>query len=670
MCGILLSVTHKTNDESNPGHPEFFQDDLRVLDGETRYESENYDEIQTSLILPNLNNDLVLSDHDQLKLDSIDRLRELSLQLVKLNNNIKKKADEETISQKQAIETEIDAITNQQQPNETDIEDVNITFNSLVRRVASRGPDYVGYQQLYHQQRNIRLFSSILSLRQPFVKQPITNHNFKLQFNGELYNAECLDGNDTDFIMNRLVHNLESSQDRQQAVSDTISELNGEFAFIIVDLDLSLVYFGKDFIGRRSLLYSLSQQELVVSSLAPIDSTKVNYVECESNEIKIFDIKSFTVSSIPYKKPTLTFDPLPSSEGLLDASKIEKLHKVLNNACSIRQSTIHPLHAIKNNSGAQLGVLFSGGLDCTIISALISENMREPAAIDLITVGFDNPRTNLKASESPDRKLSKKSWFHLAKKYNSDKLNIRLIEINVSYKEWLVNRKRVKKLMYPTDTEMDLSIAIAFYFASRCENGTKIELNESGSRVEFCEFLKDEANFTTLEDGYTSNAKVLFSGLGADELFAGYSRHESIFNDIEEDTTKEEVQLKYQELSESLIYDIKAIYIRNLGRDDRVISSWGKELRYPYLDNQLINHVINEIEPNFKLSYEWQLKTTKKDKVGKRVKAFVRKWILRELAQSMGLEFVKDEMKRAIQFGAKSAKLEIGQSRAKGTDQL
>lgn len=668
MCGILLDISACRDERNNPGHPELFSDYLKEIGGETTYESDDYDKIQAELIIPNLQNDLVLSMQDQLKLDSIDRLRELNLQLMKLNNNIKKKKDEAILLQKQAIETEIDTITNQQPLDDDDEEDVRDVFESLVRRVASRGPDYVLYQQLYHQQRNIRLFSSILSLRQPFAKQPITDHGFKLQFNGELYNSECLDGNDTDFIMNRLVSNLEATKDRQSAVSNTISELNGEFAFIIIDLKLGLVYFGKDFVGKRSLLYSLNEQSLTISSLAPIDNSKVNYIECESSEIKIFDLKKFSLSSAKYIRPPIKFLPLSCSDNGQLGSKVGKLHQILHNACLIRQSTIHPLHTIKSQSGALMGVLFSGGLDCTIISALLSENVVGPGAIDLITVGFDNPRTNLSAKESPDRKLSKKSWFHLAKKY--PKVSIRLIEINVSYKEWLVNKKRVKKLMYPTDTEMDLSIAIAFYFASKCENGTKIELNERGGQVEFDEFITRESEFTVVEQGYTSNAKVLFSGLGADELFAGYSRHESIFNDIEENTSEEKVQAKYGELSTSLIYDIKAIYVRNLGRDDRVISSWGKELRYPYLDNQLINHVINEIEPNFKLKYEWQLRTTKRDKVGKQVKVFVRKWILRELAEAMGLDFVKDELKRAIQFGAKSAKLEIGQNRTKGTDQL
>lgn len=47
-----------------------------------------------------------------------------------------------------------------------------------------------------------------------------------------------------------------------------------------------------------------------------------------------------------------------------------------------------------------------------------------------------------------------------------------------------------------------------------------------------------------------------------------------------------------------------------------------------------------------------------------------RKYILRQLAEQLGMSWVSQELKRAIQFGAKSAKLELGQSKAKGTDSL
>ena len=80
---------------------------------------------------------------------------------------------------------------------------------------------------------------------------------------------------------------------------------------------------------------------------------------------------------------------------------------------------------------------------------------------------------------------------------------------------------------------------------------------------------------------YTTTARVLLSGLGADELFAGYTRHATAFD-----------RNGYQGLTDELRLDFNRLGKRNLGRDDRVISHWGREARYPYLDENLVTWVL------------------------------------------------------------------------------
>ncbi|CUM56607.1 uncharacterized protein AC631_04395 [Debaryomyces fabryi] len=676
MCGILCRV--KVGGEIN--HPPILTP-LNTEGNLTKWESDDLEYILKNFIDVDLQNDLKLNISDQNKLSNLEELRSLNSQLIKLNNVIKK--TDQTNAAKIEIQAKIDEIIGTELQEEHNSGTLDM-FGSLMIKIASRGPDYLLYLHFKDSNNSFQFFSSILSLRQPFYSQPIQNHDLILQFNGELYNPECLHSNDTEFIMELLVKNILLFS-RDEGILKTITELNGEFAFTIYDLIESKLYFGRDYIGRRSLLYNIDDSgsieggsDIIISSLPPSHSN--NFKECISNEIKVVNLKDLTISNFYYESlwdkygssNKLDFSPLSSLFNFdkpVD-DKLSKLFETLNDACYIRQSTIQPLHPDINE--ANIGILFSGGLDCTVLAALISKNLQQVpnSKIDLITVGFDNPRTNLKASESPDRQLSKKSWFHLCKLFNNDNFSIRLIEINVGYKEWLINKKRVEKLMYPCNTEMDLSIAIAFYFASKCENGLKLDLNDTS--VTWEEFVLNESKYIDVQNNYTSHAKVLFSGLGADELFAGYSRHESVFNSLvkpDDSNYEEQMLAKYKELSNSLIYDIKIIHERNLGRDDRVISSWGKELRYPYLDEKLINYVINEVEPNLKLFFNWELVKTKK-KGEKLVMKPIRKWLLRKLAEYMKLHWVKDELKRAIQFGAKSAKMEIGQSKVKGTDSL
>jgi len=174
---------------------------------------------------------------------------------------------------------------------------------------------------------------------------------------------------------------------------------------------------------------------------------------------------------------------------------------------------------------------------------------------------------------------------------------------------------------------MDLSIAYALYFASR------------GAGIASSTFEQESI--------YTTPARVLLSGLGADELFGGYTRHATAFN-----------RKGYTALLEELELDVNRLGKRNLGRDDRVISHWGREARFPYLDEALVKWAV-ECPIWEKCDFRTAPSTgdTSNIEPGKKV--------LRLLAYELEMRSVAHEKKRAIQFGARTAKMEIG--KIKGT---
>ena len=57
----------------------------------------------------------------------------------------------------------------------------------------------------------------------------------------------------------------------------------------------------------------------------------------------------------------------------------------------------------------------------------------------------------------------------------------------------------------------------------------------------------------------------------------GYGRHRTAFR-----------RGGWAELAEALQADRARLWLRNLGRDDRVVSDWGREARYPYLDEAVV----------------------------------------------------------------------------------
>lgn len=645
MCGILLRVSHKT-------HVPLF------LDADTdqwHSSDENYIS-KTFLEASNIK----LSQADECKLKNIDELHKLNQQLNQAKNQIK--VTEKMDARIQEIRERISELSGENIVENVD-EEVD-EFEALTAHIAKRGPNFVSFNQFRILNYTVQAFSSVLSLRKPFTPQPISLAGLEIQFNGELYNSQCMSSNDTEYVCSLLTYNI-SIADREEGILKAVQTLRGEFALSILDTSAKKVYFCRDNIGRRSLTfkYNFLAKEFILSSVA-----STGFQECDSKILHVLSLEDFTLNKIARRDDFFkTLHPGVNLDVLDHVSVVTKLEKVLEQACNLRQSTIHPQHAL--DTEANLAILFSGGLDCTVLAALIARNRiitEGSGHMDLLTVGFENTRTGMLADQSPDRMLSKKSWFHLSKLYNTTASSFRLVEINVSYKEWLQHRQVVKDLMYPACTEMDLSIAIAFYFASRGGPGKKWQLNDK--TVSWDDFCKDEYRYATVQEDYISRSKVLFSGLGADEIFAGYSRHEAVLNELSEDATLEQEEAVYSKLNDLLVHDVRVIETRNLGRDDRVISTWGKELRYPYLDEDVVAFVVNEVGPKMKMYYQWETRITKK--MTRRMKVTVRKWILRQLARKLDLDWVSGELKRAIQFGAKSAKMEIGQGRAKGTDVL
>lgn len=176
----------------------------------------------------------------------------------------------------------------------------------------------------------------------------------------------------------------------------------------------------------------------------------------------------------------------------------------------------------------------------------------------------------------------------------------------------MIHREKVVALMYPHNTEMDLSIAYALYFAARgIGHASTNEVVESVA--------------------YTTPARVLLSGLGADELFGGYTRHATAFE-----------RRGFPGLLSELQLDINRLGKRNLGRDDRIIANWGREARYPYLDESLV---------------KWALDSPIWSKCGFGTKILngqeaeedlePGKKVLRLLAKQLGLHSVAKEKKRA-----------------------
>jgi len=117
--------------------------------------------------------------------------------------------------------------------------------------------------------------------------------------------------------------------------------------------------------------------------------------------------------------------------------------------------------------------------------------------------------------------------------------------------------------------------------------------------------------------------------------------------------------------------DVDRLGERNLGRDDRVIAHWGKEVRFPFLDENVVKWAVEKgvgeicgfglVPPEDACGDEGGERGDEEDD-GRDIEDG--KLVLRLLALKLEMRGVAREKKRAIQFGARTAKM---QGKTKGT---
>ena len=323
---------------------------------------------------------------------------------------------------------------------------------------------------------------------------------------------------------------------------------------------------------------------------------------------------------------------------------VKALEQKLRQSLALRIRNVREPPATSLESNVKVAVLFSGGLDCTLLARLSHEILPEDEVIDLLNVAFENPRVAAAAAgkggaagsvyeNCPDRITGRAAFAELQKVCPGR--NWRFVAIDIPYAETVAHRDTVKRLMRPHNTEMDLSIACALYFASRGQ-GLAYDSRQEGAQPA----------------QYTTSARVLLSGLGADELFAGYSRHGVAFS-----------RNGFEGLIDEINLDVSRLGKRNLGRDNRVIAHWGREARFPFLDEEFVSWVV-QLPVWEKCGFGTPSPAEDSPEAG----LDSEKKALRLVALRLGMKNVAREKKRAIQFGSRTAKME--KSKVKGTDAL
>lgn len=261
-----------------------------------------------------------------------------------------------------------------------------------------RGPDNLGYEKAENiTLGHIRL--SILDL-EARSNQPYTFKNLKIVFNGEIYNYQAIKKE-----LENIGYDFETTSDTEVLIksyyewgNDSISKLNGMFAFAIYDKDKNLVFCARDRLGVKPFYYYWKDGSFeICSQLRPLirSDSKVSdkgisiYLDCG------YIPTPYSIIQDIYKLPPGNFMEIDLNNGTLHTEEYWNLSPVIKNNITYEDAKqqLHELLKdavkIRLQSDVPICCFLSGGIDSALISSIASNVSNEK--INTFTIGFDDP---------------------------------------------------------------------------------------------------------------------------------------------------------------------------------------------------------------------------------------------------------------------------------------
>lgn len=412
------------------------------------------------------------------------------------------------------------------------IQDISVLRGQVLRmakKIRHRGPDWSG---IYCGEKSILAHERLSIVGVDSGKQPLYSKdgNLVLAVNGEIYNHKEIRSRYPDYEF--LTHSdceviLALYKDKGV---DLFEDLNGIFAFALYDVENDICLIGRDHMGIIPLYmgYDDHGQFYVASELKALEGVCPNvqeflpgYYMCsaEGNELKRW-----------YKRDWMEYDNVKDNE-----SDENELRVAL-------ESAVHR----QLMSDVPYGVLLSGGLDSSIISAIAKRYAARRIEDDNQTEAWW-PQLHSFAvglKDSPDLVASKKVAEYIGTVHH---------EINFTVEEAL-------------DALSDVIYYIETYDVTTVRASTPMYL--------LARFIK------------SMGVKMVLSGEGADELFGGY-----LYFHKAPDA---------KAFHEETVRKLDRLHLYDCLRANKSLAAWGVEGRVPFLDKEFMD-VAMRLNPQDKM---------------------------------------------------------------------
>lgn len=460
----------------------------------------------------------------------------------------------------------------------------------MTQRLTRRGPDGFGiasYDNIAFGQRRLKIFDLTPRGQQPMIDPEL---GLCMVFNGAIYNYKELR-----LELQNKGYKFFSNSDSEIVLKayhcyglDMLSKLYGMFAFVIWERDTNKVVIARDRLGIKPLYYIHNEQYFRFASTLPallmdkefkreIDPTALHYYltfhAVPEPLTLIKDIKKLEPGTAmilngdngdikTHRYWELIFDEEYEEKNKTDSQWVEELEEVFTNAIKRRLVADVPV-----------GILLSGGLDSSLLVGLIAKATNK--TVPTFSIGFES-----------------KTEKHGDEFYYSD----------------------IIAKHFATDHKLYIENANVFDSLEQCVFAMSEPMTSH-----------DNIAFYLLSKEVSKYAKVVQSGQGADELFAGYHWFQTLKNKKATSKNAEEIlsatisdysYKQYEEIiskdyltnnhaqeflnklcsrikSDSLLHHTLtyesgfALTNGPLARVDNMTMSWGLEGRVPFLDHEV-----------------------------------------------------------------------------------
>lgn len=401
------------------------------------------------------------------------------------------------------------------------------TLRESMMQIQHRGPD--NSQELLLNESAVYIGFHRLSLvgRDPSNNMPLLVDRCVLVCNGMIYNYKTLiEQNDfrvkTENDCEVIIHMY-----KKYGLPLTLEKLEGVFAFILYDHDSKTLMAGNDAIGIRPLFYGINRAGSYTLASEPVALAKI----CDARIVHFTPGHYMTVGARGVKveirrwwNPTRTLFPLATDNG---DQYGRTMFALLKRAVHKRLLGERPV-----------ACLLSGGLDSSIVAALVAERLREvnpTQPLHTFSIGL---------ADAPDLIAARKVANHIRSFHH---------EIVVTEAEMLEHQNEIVRITQSPDVTTNRA-------------STPMSL--------LCRHIARHFDF-----------KIIFNGDCSEEIWASYAYSKRAPSD--------------EAFHEDNWRLVEEVYLYDVLRSDRCIAHYGMDARTPFADRQLVEYVMR-IPPQYK----------------------------------------------------------------------